>query len=133
MKNYDPKNVVVTVDGTVLTGYAEGTFVTCEKEEDNYTTVVGADGTTTRARVNNNIGNITVTLKSTSPSNRFLSIRARRRSTMPVYVSDRNQDSRVLAGGSTGWVMKPAAVSRGSDVENVEYTLQVSDYIQFNL
>ncbi len=131
MKNYDPKNVAVTVGGTVMTGFAEGTFITCEKEEDNYTTVVGADGTTTRARVNNEIGNITITLKSTSPSNFILSNYARSRETRSIYVSDRNQDSRVFAGGRTGWVMKPAPVSRGSDVENVEWTLQVSDYIQF--
>ncbi len=136
MQNYDPNEVYVNVKKPDderwirITGLAEGTFVTCEKEEDNYQTVAGADGLITRTRIHNNLGNITITLKNTSPGNSVLNGLAKSRSIISIQVNDKNKDQKVKAGGDEGWILKPAAHSRGADVENVEWNIQVADYYQ---
>ena len=133
MKNYDPKKVVVTADGTYLTGFAEGTFVNCEKDEENHEVHVGAQGEISRTIRANDMGTITVTLKSTSPSNEVMSgLAKRKKSVFPFYVRDENDTTKLVAGGSEAWVERQAPQERGGQVTNIEWTVKVSDYSQEN-
>lgn len=76
MRNYDPKRIVVTFAGILVQGYAEGTFVNAERNEDQFELSVGGDGRGTRVRNNNRSGLVTLTLQQTSPTNDLLSFRA---------------------------------------------------------
>src|SRR5690554_4131808 len=40
VRTYDPQDVNVIVNGVVLTGFAEGTFVSIERDEESYTAYV---------------------------------------------------------------------------------------------
>lgn len=70
--NYDPKAVNI-VWGIPFSGFADGTFLRVEFNEDAFSLSVGSDKDATRARVNNDSGRFTVTLKQASLTNQFLS------------------------------------------------------------
>lgn len=73
IKQYDPKKVAVIFAGLPLSGFAPGTFVKVEYNEDAFSLEVGADGETTRVKNANMSGKITVTLMASSASNDDLS------------------------------------------------------------
>lgn len=72
IKTYSPGDVALSIGGNLIAGYADGTFVTIEREVDAMTKVVGADGEVSRTRSANYSGSLTLTLKQTSDSNRIL-------------------------------------------------------------
>ncbi len=129
MDVYDPRLVNVLIDGTYLTGFGDGTFVQAEKDEENYTTHVGAKGEISRARNANPLGTITVTLKSTSPSNALLNSKALSGDTFECEVVDAN-DLAKKAGGSACWIEKPSGIMWGEEIETVDWTIKVGDYAQ---
>ena len=73
MRQYDPKKIVITFGAVLVGGFAEGTFVNAERNEDAYETSVGAAGDVTRVRNRNRTGLVTLTLQSESPTNDLLS------------------------------------------------------------
>lgn len=129
METYNPKDVSVVVNGTVLTGFAEDSFVTAEKAEDNYTKYVGALGEVARSKNADPTGSITVTLNHTSPSNAVLNALAKSKDTFSAFVIDRNS-KQVNAGGGTCWIQKPASIERGAEISEREWTIVVADYDQ---
>lgn len=70
---YDPKSVSIIVGGKIMHGFADGTFVNVERNEQAYNLKVGVDGEGTRAKNNNRSGKITITLMQSSESNDVLS------------------------------------------------------------
>lgn len=58
MKTYDPSQVVATVGGRPLAGFAPGTFIEAERAEDAYSMTVGIDGEGTRSKSNNKSGTV---------------------------------------------------------------------------
>lgn len=70
---YDPKDVTVTVDGVLLSGFAPDSKVSVEYESDFYTTKVGIDGDdVTRDKNNNRTATATIALMQNSTSRAFL-------------------------------------------------------------
>ncbi len=128
VENYDPRLVTVIIDGIFITGFAEGSFVECEKDEENYSTYVGAQGEVSRARNANPIGTITLTTKSTSPSNGYLSGKARSKDMFPVQVIDGNGNFK--AGGNECWIEKPASWEGSDEISEREWVIKVADYDQ---
>ena len=55
VKTYDPKKVMVVFGAIVLTGFAEGTFVTVETAGDGVTAIVGCDQEVVRSLPPDNI------------------------------------------------------------------------------
>ncbi len=128
MKTYDPKLVNLVVDGTVITGFAEGTFISAEKTEDNFTEYVGAQGEVTLAENANETGGITITLKNTSPSVAFLNGLANRkgeRAIVPVSIVDLN-NGKATVGGRECRVRKPANYEASDEVSTREFVIFVS-------
>lgn len=72
-KKYNPADVSIIVVGIPISGYADGTFITVERDEDAFTKQIGTDGEVTRSKSNNKTGNATLTLMQTSASNALLS------------------------------------------------------------
>ncbi len=56
VKTYNPKDCVITVGGVYITGLGED-MVKCEKDEDNFTTKVGAQGDVVVNQSCNDLGN----------------------------------------------------------------------------
>ena len=129
MKQYDAKNVTITVDGIYLTGFGEDTMVTCEKMEDRNTFSVGAQGDVVQNIVNNPLGEIVITLSQTSPHIAYVNELANKGTQVPVWVIDKNSGGE-QAGGSVAVVNKPSAMEFGSEVTTRDFTITVLDYTQ---
>lgn len=73
VRTYTPGKVIITFGDIIFTGFADGTFVTIERNGDSFTKKKGSDGSVDR--INNNAFdfNVSVTLKQTSITNDALS------------------------------------------------------------
>lgn len=126
---YQPKLVAVSVNGLVLSGYADGTFVTVERAEDSWAKVVGADGTVTRSRNPDISGSVTLTLKGSSPSNDVLTALLSKdeidgSGVFAVIVKD-NSGTTLCAG--RGWIRRPPNVEFAVEVGNREWAFDLSE------
>ncbi len=128
VRNYDPRDVSITIDGLIITGLADGSFVTCEKLEETYVPHVGSQGEVVRARNANPMGKIVFTCDHTSPSNGHMVALANTGKIFPGKVVDLNPDSNRSAGGSECWVEKVADFERAGETTTVEWTVMVADY-----
>lgn len=131
---YDPKNVSVVVGGKILKGFADGTFVLCERNEQAYNLKVGVDGEGTRAKSNNKSGKITVTLIQSSSSNDVLSAfaladEASNTGAVPFLLRDNNGTTLVTA--LTAWVQKFANVEDAKEVSTRVWVLETDELNMF--
>lgn len=125
--SYDAKDVSVIVNGVYLTGFAEGTFVSFEKTEDNYAISVGAQGDPARAKVNNPLGTITVTLQQTSPQVSYLNNLARSGKIIEARVMHKGTGTEKV-GGTQCFILKEAAGEFSNEISSREFTIQIMDY-----
>ncbi len=120
---YKPGEVSVVFDGYEMTGFADGTFVTVEREEDSFTKHVGADGEVSRTLNANQSGTVTLTLKQTSDSNRILG---------ELLATDEDDGSGVAelvvkdnltnkAFSGEAWIQKPPNLERGKEQADQEW------------
>lgn len=130
MRTYDPKDVNVIVNGVALTGFAEGSFVTAERNEDSFTEYVGAQGEVAIAENNDKTGQITVTLEATSPSAAYLYELANRKgeaAIFPISIVDLNDNGRITVSGNEARVRKPANYEAGREITEREFVIFVSE------
>lgn len=126
--NYDPKAIVFTFLGQSLSGYADGTFVKVERNEDAMKLVVGADGESTRTRSRNKSGKITLTLRQESVSNDVLSAarqldeRGLPGGRGPCSVKDLRGTT--LAHADDAWIVKSPPIERGKDAGSSEWVFE---------
>lgn len=73
MRIYDPSSVILTVGGSDIEGFAQGSFITVQYNADAFAIVVGSRGDVARSKSSNRSARITVRLMQTSPSNDLLS------------------------------------------------------------
>lgn len=133
-KSYDPKNIKITVGGFPISGFADGSFVTVERNEDMWTLQVGADGEAARSKSNNRSGRLTVSLLQTSASNDVLSAFAQAddvggAAQFPVSVEDALGNS--LFFTDTAWVKKMAPAPYGKEAAAREWVLETDVLVAF--
>ncbi len=129
-KTYDPKEFSVIVGGHIVGGYDDGTFIKAERNEDMWTTKVGADGEGARAKSNNKSGTVEVTLLQSSGSNDVLSGFAladelNNGGQVPVLIKDANGTTVVSA--ETAWIKKMPAVEGGKEIGNRVWVLETDN------
>ncbi len=128
IRTYNAQDVSINVDGMLITGVADGTFVACEKAEDKYEPYVGSQGEVCRTHNAHPMGSITFTLEHTSPSNEHMRKLSNSHKIFPCKVVDMNAYGETSAGGSECWVRKPAQFERAGEVTDVEWVVDVADY-----
>lgn len=94
---YDARDVVVTLDGQYITGFAEETKVSIEKNEDNIEPVVGVDGNVHYGTNADGTATCTIHLMSTSPSLELLRELAKARKTFTFNITDMNDNAESYA------------------------------------
>jgi hypothetical protein len=127
VRTYDPNNVTVMADGQFVTGFAEGSFVECEQDEDNFSTKISAQGDVAVAISNNPTGTITITLSQTSPSVSLFDQLSKTKKVFPISVIS-NNDPKEKVYGTQAMVKKPAKKGFSDKIENREYQIVVFDY-----
>lgn len=134
-KTYDPSQVAIIVGGFQVTGFADGTFVSIERNADNFALYIGTDGEGTRAKSNNKSGRMTFTLAQSSDANAFLSalVTADELSNsgiVPVLVKDNSGSS--LYSAETAWIIKHPAAEFGREVGTREWILETDNLAVFS-
>lgn len=124
---YNAKDCVVTVDSVYITGLGED-MVTGEKDEDNVSAVVGAQGDVVVNETNDTLGTVKLTVQGTSPQLAFLKKLARTKAMFPIWVT--NKALKEKFGGTKAMVRKSAAVGYGKELEDREFDIMVFDYTE---
>lgn len=130
VRTYDPTQLVVTFGGIPISGFADGTYISVERDEETFTKVTGADGTTARSKTANRSGAVTLTLLQTSLSNDYLSGVAlldelSNSGVLPLIVKDLSGTTIIFA--KEAWVQKPAAFEGAKEVTEREWILDTGD------
>lgn len=125
IKAYDAKDCVITIGGVYITGLAED-MVSCEKDEDNVSAVVGAQGDVVVNKINNSLGTITVTIQGTSPQKKYLLDLAKTGEMFDIWVNNKSIDEKV--GGTQAMIKKTPSLEQGAELADREFEIQVFDY-----
>jgi len=126
---YDPKLVAVILGGVPLSGFADGTFVSVEQNEDSFSLQVGTDGDGCRSKSNNQSARVTLTLQQSSASNDILSalhntdiLSPSGDGITPLIVKDNT--GRSLHSAENAWIVKPPTSAFGREPENREWVFE---------
>ena len=122
---YNAKDCTVTVNNVYITGLGED-MVSGEKDEDFFTTSVGAQGDVVASETNNTLGTVTITVQVTSPQKQFLMDLAGISDFVPVWITNKSLNERF--GGSRAKLKRFPEMARGAEAEDMEFEFQVFDY-----
>ncbi|WP_160037317.1 MULTISPECIES: phage structural protein [unclassified Paenibacillus] len=123
---YDPMDLTVTVGGVFITGFSED-LAEWEKDEDNKTAKVGAQGDVVTSKVNNPLATLTITLLPTSPQVAYLDKLAVTGQEVPVSVIYNGEPKESITC-TRAFIKKPATRTYGNEAEDREYEIQMLDH-----
>jgi hypothetical protein len=134
VKTYDPKKVSISYGGINIDGFAEGTKVTVDFNEDAWTLQVGVDGDGTRTKSNNRSARVTIQLMQSSDSNAALTAlmetdRATNAGALPLLVKDGSGTSIHQAEGA--WIVKSPASEYAITAGAREWILETDIMVSF--
>lgn len=134
-KTYDPKQILMSFLGNLISGFADGTFVKVSRMSDTFSSTAGADGEVARARMRDKRGTIEFTLLQSSSSNDLLSAAAAADELSgtgigPLFIKDNLGTTRVSA--SNAWIKKPADTEFGKEIGPRTWTLECESLEQYN-
>jgi hypothetical protein len=134
VKTYDPKEVAVTVGPYELSNFADGSFITVERDEDSFSLQVGTDGEGTRSKTNNRSGTITVRLMQSSDSNSILDSYKKldefsNSGQFPLFIKDNSGTS--FHSAESAWVQKEPSSEYDREALEREWVIR-TDNIQSN-
>ncbi|MCD8091032.1 MAG: DUF3277 family protein [Clostridiales bacterium] len=121
---YDAKDTTVTVNSVNITGFAED-MLTIEKDEEFFSTSVGAQGDVVKSVINNSLGTATLTIQVTSPQYSTLMDLAKRTDTFPFWYTNKSIGER--AGGTMANIKNYPSLDRGAEAGDVEFEFQIFD------
>ena len=127
MEQYAADKVSIIVDGTPITGYAEGAFVDIARAVESATLYVGADGKGAMVINPNKSGTIVIRLKQTSLSNALLTLLEATKAIFPVIVKDTTGNS--LHTGAKAFISGMPASSYAQELNAREWTIMVESLI----
>ena len=126
---YDPKKVTLIVGTVAIVGYAEGSMIEIERNEDAITAHVGTQGEVAFAESADKTGIVKVTLMQTSPSVSYLNTLAKQKgddAAFPISVVNMNTNG-VSASGTKARVKKMASEVIDKEITEREFEIFVAD------
>lgn len=130
IKTYNPNDTVFTFGGNIMTGYADGVFLSIVRPEDMYNTTVGANGEVVRVQSNNTMSEVTLTLLQSSLSNTILSAIHELDivsgfGVLPIAIKDLSGLTTFFAGD--GFIKKYADQEFGKEISNREWVFTTAE------
>ena len=124
---YNAKDCVICIEDSVfITGLGED-MVSGEKNEDYFTPITGAQGDTIKSEINDESGQLTISIQPTSPQKGYLLSLAKRAEPFSIWVTNKALKERM--GGSQANLLTAPAVNRGAEAEDMEFVFHVFDYV----
>jgi Protein of unknown function (DUF3277) len=133
--NYSPDLIIVTWGAIIISGYADGEFVTAERDEDAYQKKIGATGDVVRVRSLNRGGSIKIVLQQSARTNDLLSAAYaldqgfNSFQTLPMMIKDLNGTTLIHAANT--WIKKLPGVMFGKDLSNREWVFDCANIDTF--
>ena len=129
-KTYDSSKVSVIVGPTPLTGLAEGSFVTVEREDSLWTKRVGRDGEVARSKSSNKSGKISIKVMQTSSANATLNVyyqldELSNSGIVPILIRDGSGLS--LHAAAEAWIEKIPKTEYGKDSGDIEWVFHCAE------
>lgn len=125
---YKADNVWITVAGVPLMSVAEGTFIEASWNNDDYELSAGAYGDQTRSENLDKSGEISVTLKQTSPSNQHLIQLNQSGILVPCKVADISGNPGEMIGvRGVDCSVEKADFARADSPEDHEYVIKAAE------
>ena len=126
-KDYDPKKVAVTINGQLVEGFADGTFITVTRNNQSWSVASGASGETARMKSNDKSGTVELTLMQTSAFNDILSglfgaDELNGAGKFSFALIDENGSTNL--GATEMWVQQPPTVEYGKELGDRVWTLE---------
>ena len=122
---YNAKDCVITVNDTYITGLGED-MVSGEKDEDNVSPAVGAQGDVVVNEVNNDLGTITLTVQGTSPQVGYLIDLCNTKELFSIWVNNKSIGTKF--GGTKAIMKKTPNLEHGAELSHIEFEISVLDY-----
>ncbi len=129
---FDPEKHNVICGGSLITGFADGTYINIEATSDTYTMTNGIN-TTIRVKQNDDSATVILTLQYASPGNTILgNFRKLDKSsgfgTFSFLAKDiLNPLNEHIAG--TCWIRRPPSFSGSKDAPNYEWTIDTNSLV----
>ncbi len=123
---YNAKDTTVTVDGVNVTGFGED-MLTIDKDEEEFTTSVGAQGDIVKNIINNSLGTATLTVQVTSPQYAYLMELVKREDPFPFWYTNKVLGER--SGGTKANIKKIPSMGRGKEAEDGAFEIQIFDLV----
>lgn len=132
---YAPKEVKVVVGIAPMIGFADGSFIDVEYNEEAFKPFTGADGYHARTKNANESGKITIKLSQTSPCNDILSVihnvdRETGKGIVPIIIKDNSGTTLVV--GAECYIEKFPKIGYGKEIEAREWVFYVAN-LKMNL
>lgn len=135
LKVYEPDQIVITLGTIILSGYADGTFISIDNNEDAFTLQMGTDGEGTRSKSNNQSATITFSLMQSSSVNALLSAlhntdinTAGGDGIVPLLVKDLQGND--LYTAEKAWIRKAPAVEYAREATVREWTVETEKLVR---
>lgn len=134
VKTYDTKAISIIISGQIASGFADGTFLLVDFDEDAYLLQIGVDGEGARSKSNNNAGTFTITLQQTASFNLVLSAvaeadRLSNSGIFPVLVNDNGGFS--IHSAETAWIQKVAPSEYAREAGSREWVIRTDNMFHF--
>ncbi len=126
---YNAKDCVITVDDVYITGVGTS-MVTGTKDEQMFSTTVGAQGDVCMNETNNPLGTITITVQATSPQKPYLIDLAKSGKVVSIWVV--NKSLRERMGGTQARIKNYPSMDQADTVSDRAFEFQVFDYLVEN-
>ena len=134
VSTFDPKQVIITIGGYIMSGFADGTFLEVVADNPQFTKVTGADGYVTRVKSNDYGATLTLTLSQSSPSNDYLSAifnadRAINGGVVPIFIKDMSGTTTIFS--ATGWIQQFPDIAYGNEINDRAWILDLANADMF--
>ena len=127
---FDPAQVSVIIGGVEMSGFSDGTFVEVSVNGKDWEILSGADGDIVRAKKQNRISTLSLTLLQSSHCNDILSAwRVIDKSTLSGAVAAQIKDKTgsTIISADYSFIMQPPAVTFSDGIEKRTWTITLID------
>ena len=136
LRVYDPDQILASVVGIPLGGFADGEFIRVERDNPAFDDVAGTDGEVTRSKTNDGRATVTVRLMQSSPVNDLLSA---------LHIADKAAPGGVgvgpflmsdlqgttLVAGDKAWISKSPDISQDRTATEREWLIRIAQLTDF--
>ncbi|MDR0303749.1 MAG: DUF3277 family protein [Chitinispirillales bacterium] len=128
--SFDPSQVSVIIGGVEMSGFSDGTFIEVSLDGDDWELISGADGDVVRAKKQNRVSTLSLTLLQSSHCNDILSAwRIIDKTTLSgaVAILIRDKSGRTVISAAFSFVLQPPTVSFSDGVERRTWNIAMID------